>query len=114
MSDHAKLLSKIFCQLIDTGNIDNSWLASEVRRIENFKGGVDVLVDRIASIRIWTYISNKSDWLCDALGWQEKTRKIEDQLSDALHEQLIQRFVDQRTTVLLNKLKSKKISGADV
>jgi ATP-dependent RNA helicase SUPV3L1/SUV3 len=30
----------------------------------------------------------------DAAGWQKRTHQLEDQLSDALHHQLVQRFVD--------------------
>ena len=41
---------------------------------------------KLANIRTWTYISNQSNWLKNKQFWQEKTRTIEDNLSDHLHE----------------------------
>jgi ATP-dependent RNA helicase SUPV3L1/SUV3 len=49
----------------------------------------------MASIRTWTYISNRTRWVQGAEGWQEATRDIEDRLSDALHDRLVQRFVER-------------------
>jgi len=34
-------------------------------------------------------------WLADASGWQERTRRAEDRLSEALHARLIERFVER-------------------
>jgi len=106
---HARLLSHIYQSLCDTGRLDADWMGKEVGRIDQVDGGIESLVDRIASIRIWTYISNRADWLFDPESWQMRTREIEDRLSDALHERLTQRFVDQRTAVLVRKLKDKEI-----
>ncbi|MBT3991696.1 MAG: disulfide oxidoreductase [Rhodospirillaceae bacterium] len=106
---HSRLLSHIYCALSDTGAIDSNWMAKEVTRIDQVDGGIESLVDRIANIRIWTYISHRGDWLDDPESWQARTREIEDRLSDALHERLTQRFVDQRTAVLVRKLKDKEI-----
>src|SRR5690606_30030687 len=49
---------------------------------------------------------HRADWLDDSRHWQETARRIEDQLSDALHERLTQRFVDRRTAVLSKRLRS--------
>jgi ATP-dependent RNA helicase SUPV3L1/SUV3 len=38
------------------------------------------------------------------LEWQERTRALEDRLSDALHERLTQRFVDRRAAGLMRSL----------
>jgi ATP-dependent RNA helicase SUPV3L1/SUV3 len=105
---HVRLLLHIYQSLSDSGEIDKEWMAKEVTRIDRVDGGIESLVDRIANIRIWTYISHRGDWLADAEGWQARTREIEDHLSDALHERLTQRFVDQRTAVLVRKLKDKE------
>src|SRR5262249_12553195 len=63
------------------------------------------LLARIAHIRTFTYISHRPAWLADAAQWQERTRAIEDKLSDALHERLTQRFVDRRSAALGRRLK---------
>ena len=65
----------------------------------------DTLATRIAHIRTWTFVANRADWLADPEHWRQRTRAIEDQLSDALHEQLTQRFVDKRTSVLMRRLR---------
>ena len=39
----------------------------------------------------------------DSAHWQERTRAVEDRLSDALHERLTQRFIDRRTSVLMRQ-----------
>jgi ATP-dependent RNA helicase SUPV3L1/SUV3 len=44
----------------------------------------------------------------DADHWREETRAVEDRLSDALHVQLTQRFVDRRTSVLMRRLKQRE------
>ena len=58
------------------------------------------LLARIAAIRTWTYVSHRPSWLSDARHWQERTRAVEDRLSDALHERLTQQFVDRPAAVI--------------
>ena len=77
-------------------------------------GDIDTLANRIAHIRTWTFVSNRVDWLADPEHWQERTRAIEDSLSDALHEQLTQRFVDRRTSALMKGLKEKDELYAEI
>ena len=59
-------------------------LAEQVRRADSTEGDIDALSHRIAQIRTWTFVSNRPGWLADPAHWQEKTREIEDRLSDAL------------------------------
>ncbi|MEO1309800.1 MAG: helicase-related protein [Pseudomonadota bacterium] len=102
---HARLLSQLYLQLIERGRIDDEWTAREVEKLDRTDGQVDALSNRIAHVRTWTYLSHRSGWLDRAAYWQGRTREIENRLSDALHERLIGRFVDRRTSVLLRKLK---------
>ena len=97
---HADLLSRIFKELIDGDRLSLDWVAKQITQLERIDGDIDTLMTRIAHVRTWTYISNHFDWLQNAEVWQEKTRKLEDKISDALHERLIQRFVDRRATAL--------------
>ena len=64
------------------------------------EGDTEALLARIAAIRTWTYIAHRPGWLADPEHWQERTRAIEDRLSDALHERLTEQFVDRRATVI--------------
>lgn len=106
VDEHAKLLTQIFLHLTGHhGHIDEDWLDGQVRRLDRVDGEIDHLSGRIAGIRTWTYVSHRADWVRDPAAWQERTRAIEDRLSDALHERLTQRFVDKRTSVLARKMK---------
>ena len=113
--DHASLLSTIFDYLCGKGQrIPADWLAGQVARIDNVKGDIDTLSKRLAYIRTWTYVSQKSEWLDDAAYWREETRRVEDRLSDAMHAALTQRFVDRRTSVLMRRLKQRESLVAEV
>ena len=59
-------------------------------------------------------MSNRPDWLKDPVHWQNKTRDIEDSLSDALHERLTLRFVDRRTSALMKGMRDKDELNADI
>lgn len=103
---HTRLLSQIFRYLRDgpAGTLPLDWVAAQVSRLDRGEGDIDTLVSRIAHIRTWTYISHRPGWLDDGRHWQERTRAIEDRLSDALHERLTQRFVDKRSAGLVKRL----------
>lgn len=103
---HLHLLARVYQHLTGPeGVLPHDWVAKMVTRLERTEGDIDALVGRIAHIRTWTYMSQRADWLKDPAYWQERTRAIEDKLSDALHERLTQRFVDRRTSALLRSLR---------
>lgn len=105
--EHPQLIARIFAHLTDTdGRIPTDWMAERVKRVENTDGDIDTLMARIAAVRTWTYVSHQGAWMDDPVHWQERTRAAEDQLSDALHKRLTQRFVDQRTSHLAKTLKA--------
>lgn len=93
---HVALLRETFLQLsAGDGRLDPLWLGRQVSPLDDASGDIHTLMDRLAAIRIWTYISHRPGWLHDAEEWQERTRRIEDALGDALHERLVERFVQQ-------------------
>jgi ATP-dependent RNA helicase SUPV3L1/SUV3 len=102
---HVQLCGQIFRYLCGPeGILPVDWVARHVDRLQRVDGDIDTLLQRIAHIRTWTYVSHRADWLADPAHWQERTRAIEDKLSDALHERLTQRFVDRRAAVLARRL----------
>ncbi len=113
-AEHADLLGRIFDFLHDTGRVPDDWMARQVKRIDRTDGDIDTLSKRLAYIRTWTYVAQRSGWLDDETHWRGATRAVEDRLSDALHGALTQRFVDRRTSVLLRRLKQKESLVADV
>ena len=98
---HTRLLHEIFAHLKGpTGRLGEDWVEPQVRRLDRTEGDIQVLLARIAAIRTWTYIAHRAGWLADPGHWQERTRGIEDRLSDALHERLTAQFVDRRATLI--------------
>lgn len=96
IGQHLALLKEVFGQLAaEGGELRPEWLARQISPLEDMTGDIHTLMDRLASIRIWTYISQRRHWLRDAADWQEKTRGIEDALGDALHQRLVERFVER-------------------
>lgn len=93
--DHVGQLASVFVELCDHGRLRADFVRAGVSPLEDLTGDVDTLVARIASVRTWTYLANRPSWLDAAARWQEHTRSLEDQLSDALHARLVQRFVDE-------------------
>ncbi len=114
-ANHAELVGQVF-KYLRTGEekIPEDWFASQIAFADRTDGDIDTLATRIAHIRTWTFVSNRSEWLTRPEEWQAKTREVEDKLSDALHERLTQRFVDRRTSILMRKLNDKDELVAEV
>lgn len=100
---HSRFVGRIY-QHLSEGHVPHQWFADEIARLDSVAGDVDTIADRIAAIRSWSYIAHRPDWLAEPAHWAERTRAIEEKLSDALHAALTQRFVDRRTTVLLREI----------
>ena len=113
-AQHAELIGSIFQDLARRGHVDETYMAEQVRRADSADGDIDTLSHRIAQIRTWTFVSHRPGWLADPSHWQEKTREIEDRLSDALHERLTKRFVDRRTSVLMRRLRENSMLEAEI
>ena len=111
---HAEILSRVYLDLCQYGKIDEEWFGAQVALTDHTDGEIDALSARIANVRTWTYLSNRKDWLENATIWQEKTRGVEDRLSDALHETLTRRFIDRRTSVLMKRLKENRMLEAEI
>ena len=74
-------------------------------KLDKLDGNVDSLSNRIANVRTWSYVSNKNNWIENQEYWIEKTKLLEDRLSDRLHEELTKTFIDKRASVLARGLK---------
>ena len=100
--DHVGLVRRIYLSLVEGGRLPPDWVGRSIERLAATEGDVDTLTARISHVRTWTYVSHRPDWVDDARGWQERTRALEDSLSDALHACLTQLFVNRRAR--LNRL----------
>ncbi len=100
---HIEVVSKVFTFL--TKKIPNQYMKEQLSVLDKLDGNVDSLSNRIANVRTWAYVSNKSNWVENQDYWIERTKHLEDRLSDRLHEELTKTFIDKRASVLAKGLK---------
>ncbi|MDB4852851.1 helicase-related protein [Alphaproteobacteria bacterium] len=105
---HYELLAGVYMALASHGVLAKDTVARAIQQLDRLDGDLDTLMTRLAYIRTWTYITNRSDWTDTPLEWQTRARVIEDKLSDCLHQRLSERFVDKRAVHLSRKLKETK------
>jgi ATP-dependent RNA helicase SUPV3L1/SUV3 len=104
--NHLEVVSKVFAFLnADQGKITNDYMRLQLIKLDKLEGNVDSLSNRIANVRTWSYVSNKINWVENQSYWVEKTKLLEDRLSDRLHEELTKTFIDKRASVLARGLK---------
>ena len=96
LDHHANLLGELFLELSEKNQLGDAWLGPRIQHLSRTDGDIETLMHRIAFVRTWTYVANHDRWLADPKQWQERTRNLEDELSDALHRALVARFIDVR------------------
>jgi ATP-dependent RNA helicase SUPV3L1/SUV3 len=103
---HSKLCARVFMHLRDDKVLPVDWIAAQFEGLDKTEGDIDTLMQRLADVRVWAYITARADWMRDALPWQNRAREIEDKISDTLHEKLMARFVDRRAAHLTRRLEA--------
>ncbi len=111
---HAELASAVFGFIVRRGRIPGDWMARQFGAAEGVDGDIATLANRLAQVRTWSFIANRSGWLDDSAHWQSVARQVEDRISDALHERLTQRFVDRRTSMLMRRLRENAMLEAEI
>ncbi len=108
--NYLSLLKNIYLILIKNNyKIPEEWIDKKISRLNNFDGGIPELSIKISQIRTWTYISNNHNWLKNTHYWKEKTQKIENELSDQLHNSLTKKFIDYSSKFFIGQQKSQNI-----
>ena len=103
---HIEVLTNVFNFLSGkTKKIPNQYMKKQLALLDKLEGNVDSLSNRIANVRTWAYVSNKSNWVENQDYWIERTKNLEDKLSDRLHQELTKTFIDKRASVLAKGLK---------
>ncbi len=104
--NHIEVIEKVFNFLSsDNGKITSDFMHLQLMKLDKLEGNVDSLANRIANVRTWSYVSNKNNWVENQSYWIEKTKSLEDKLSDRLHDELTKTFIDKRASVLARGLK---------
>jgi len=104
--NHLEVVSKVFSFLNKkNGKITNDYMKQQLLMLDKLDGNVDSISNRIANVRTWSYVSNKINWVENQNYWIERTKILEDKLSERLHEELTKTFIDKRASVLARGLK---------
>ena len=104
--NHLEVVGKVFNFLRKKpGKITNYYMKQQLSNLDKLDGNVDSISNRIANVRTWSYVSNKVNWVENQDYWVERTKNLEDKLSDRLHEELTKSFIDKRASVLARGLK---------
>ncbi|WP_435148992.1 helicase-related protein [Candidatus Pelagibacter bacterium nBUS_32] len=104
--NHYEVIGNVF-KYLSSGKhqITDDFMRLQLIKLDKLEGNVDSLSNRIANVRTWSYVSNKNNWTENQDYWIEKTKHLEDRLSDRLHEELTKTFIDKRASVLARGLK---------
>jgi len=113
--DHQRMVKTLFDDLT-TGRkrLPEDWINMQFKALDRLDGEIDSLAARLSGVRTLSYIANRGDWLGNPAHWQERTRQLEDKISDTLHEKLMARFIDRRTSVLMRQLGERETMLAGV
>ena len=111
---HAELAATIFGFIVRRGKISGDWMARQIAATDRVDGDIATLANRLAQVRTWNFIAHRSDWFDDSEHWQSVARRVEDSISDALHDRLTQRFVDRRASVLMRRLRENAMLEAEI
>ena len=104
--NHLEVVGKVFNFLRESpGKITNKYMKQQLSILDKLDGNVDSVSNRIANVRTWSYVANKNGWVENQDYWVERTKFLEDKLSDRLHEELTKSFIDKRASVLAKGLK---------
>ena len=104
--NHIDVVKKVFGFLTTkTEKVSNDYMKMQLKYLNRYDGNIDTLTNRIANVRTWSYVSNKKGWVDNSDYWIERTKNIEDKLSDKLHDELTKSFIDRRMSVLARSLK---------
>ena len=105
LEEHARFVRTVFEHLTERDRrLPDDWAQGQFQSLDRLDGDIDALSARLAGVRTLAYVANRTDWVRDPGHWQGRTRALEDRLSDTLHERLMQRFIDRRTSALMRGL----------
>jgi len=104
--NHLEVVKKVFGFLNGKeGKVTNQYMKKQLQQLDKLEGNIDSISNRIANVRTWSYVANKVNWVENQDYWVERTKNLEDKLSDRLHEELTKSFIDKRASVLAQGLK---------
>jgi ATP-dependent RNA helicase SUPV3L1/SUV3 len=95
LSSHIRLVRMVFQQLIQDGKLNPVWITKELQKLENLTGNISKLLDNMSKIRTWNFIAHRPDWIHNQDHWKSQLSRLEQTLSDTVHQRLTERFIDE-------------------
>ncbi len=93
---HFRFLKRIYLELTTgDGVLPDPWVSQQAKKLGNLAGDIPQLLRQMASVRTWSYISHRLDWLRSPEYWIMHFKELEETLAATLHERLTQRFIDE-------------------
>ncbi len=112
---HINIIDKVFKYLSTRKRrIPNDYMKEQLKGLEKEHGNIDVLSHRISNVRTWSYVANKKNWVENSDYWVQLTKGIEDKLSDKLHQELTNSFIDKKVSILSRSLKQDLILDTNI
>jgi len=113
--NHIEVVKKVF-EFLNSKikKVSNDYMKTQLKYLDKYDGNIDTLTNRISNVRTWSYVANKKGWVDNSDYWIERTKYIEDKLSDKLHEELTKSFIDKRISVLSRSLKQDIVLGTEI
>ena len=72
---HTSFLHQVYLHLAgEGGQLDETWVKTQIDRLTSTAGDIDALTGRLADIRTWTYISHRATGSRTRSHWQARTR----------------------------------------
>ena len=105
---HSRFLKKVFFFLVKEKNIPEAWIRMQLNQIQKRTNKISELNYRISQIRKWSFLSFKGNWITNTNKFQKKIKKIENNLSINLHNQLISEFIGEFKKFEIKKKEEKK------
>ena len=112
---HINIIDKVFKYLsTKKKRIPNDYMKEQLKGLEREHGNIDVLSHRISNVRTWSYVANKKNWVENSDYWIQLTKSIEDKLSDKLHQELTNSFIDKKISLLSRRLKQDLVLDTEI
>ena len=112
---HINIIDKVF-KFLSTRKkkIPNEYMKDQLFGLEKEHGNIDVLSHRISNVRTWSYVANKKNWVENSDYWVQRTKDIEDKLSEKLHDELTKSFIDKKISILSRNLKQDLVLKTEI
>ncbi len=101
---HLVLLRNIYEELSENKwKLSELFLETNIKKLEDYKGSINDLIYNLNETRTWLYVTNHSRWLNNK-NWIKVVEDIENRLSDEIHNNLLQKFVDKNQSAIVQNL----------